>query len=190
MKSDSLPGRRGEIRTTRRLPEHFPKGIVVMNVVYVLAPDRTPLMPCSAVIARLLLTRGKAKVVRRTPFTIKLHTQPETTYTQPLTLGVDTGSSVIGSAVADEHGKVLYLSEVAIRNDIATTSDRASQTSSRSSQSQNEISPRSLVKSKKLHQNGKILAHHDEQNRGAPARNPLCASIVTDHVGGAGNGDL
>jgi hypothetical protein len=110
-----------EIRTTRRLPEHFPKGIVVMNVVYVLAPDRTPLMPCTSVIARLLLTRGKAKVVRRTPFTIKLHTQPATTYTQPLTLGVDTGSSVIGSAVADEKGTILYLSEVEIRNDIATT---------------------------------------------------------------------
>lgn len=92
-----------------------------MIVVYVLAPDRTPLMPCTPVIARLLLKEGKAKVVRRTPFTIKLRTQPETTYTQPLTLGIDTGSSVIGSAVADEHGKVLYLSEVALRNDIATT---------------------------------------------------------------------
>ncbi|HEX4207298.1 MAG TPA: RNA-guided endonuclease IscB, partial [Ktedonobacteraceae bacterium] len=99
-----------------------------MNIVYVLAPDRRPLMPCSSVIARLLLKEGKASVVRRTPFTIKLHTQPETTYTQPLTLGVDTGSSVIGSAVADEHGKVLYLSAAAIRNDIATTmKERATQ---------------------------------------------------------------
>jgi hypothetical protein len=39
-----------------------------MRVVYVLASDRTPLMPCSAVIARLLLKEGKAKVVRRTPY--------------------------------------------------------------------------------------------------------------------------
>jgi hypothetical protein len=73
------------------------------------------------VIARLLLKNGKAKVIRRTPFTIKLLAQPETTYTQVLTLGVDTGSSVIGSAIADENGKVLYLSEVAVRNDIAQT---------------------------------------------------------------------
>ncbi|MEO8955119.1 MAG: RNA-guided endonuclease IscB [Ktedonobacteraceae bacterium] len=92
-----------------------------MNVVFVLSPDGVPLMPCSCVIARLLLKEGKAKVVRRTPFTIKLLSQPESTYTQALTLGVDTGSSVMGSAVADDTGKVLYLSEVAIRNDIATT---------------------------------------------------------------------
>ncbi len=92
-----------------------------MNIVYVLAPDGTPLMPCSCVIARLLLKEGKAKVKRRTPFTIRLLTQPVTTYTQPLTLGLDTGSSVIGSAVANEQGQVLYLSEVSVRNDIAAT---------------------------------------------------------------------
>ncbi|HKF35335.1 MAG TPA: RRXRR domain-containing protein, partial [Ktedonobacteraceae bacterium] len=33
-----------------------------MNVVYVLSPDRAPLMPCSCAIARLLLKQGKAKV--------------------------------------------------------------------------------------------------------------------------------
>jgi len=96
------------------------KGIF-MNVVYVLAPDGTPLMPCTCVIARLLLKEGKAKVKRRTPFTIKLRTQPATTFTQPLTLGVDTGSSVIGSAVVTEGGQVVYLSEVTVRNDIAAT---------------------------------------------------------------------
>ena len=92
-----------------------------MNVVYVLSPDGVPLMPCSCVIARLLLKDGKAKVVHRTPFTIKLYTQPENPSTQALTLGIDTGSSVIGSAVADENGRVLYLSEVEVRNDIAAT---------------------------------------------------------------------
>jgi hypothetical protein len=90
-----------------------------MNVVYVLSPDRVPLMPCACVIARLLLKQGKAKVVCRMPFTITLLFQPEDTYAQPLTLGVDTGSAVVGSAVADENGKVLYLSEVEVRNDIA-----------------------------------------------------------------------
>ncbi len=90
-----------------------------MNVVSVLSPEGVPLMPCSCVIARLVLKEGKAKVVRRTPFTIKLLSPPESTSTQALTLGVDTGSSVIGSAVADDNGKVLYLSEVVIRNDIA-----------------------------------------------------------------------
>ena len=92
-----------------------------MMVVYVRGPNRTPLMPCTPVVARLLLKDGKAKVLRRTPFTIKLLAHPEESYTQPLTLGVDTGSSVIGSAVADQNGHVLYLSEVAVRNDIAQT---------------------------------------------------------------------
>lgn len=92
-----------------------------MSVVFVLAPNRTPLMPCHPAIARLLLKEGKAKVRRRTPFTIQLRTQPEQIYTQPLTLGIDTGSSVVGSAAADEQGNVFYLSEVELRNDIATT---------------------------------------------------------------------
>ncbi len=97
-----------------------------MTRVYVLAPDRTPLMPCSAVVARLLLKEGKAKVARRTPFTIKLYEPPERSYTQALTLGIDTGSSVIGSAVADEQGHILSMSEVEVRNDIATKmKDRA-----------------------------------------------------------------
>jgi hypothetical protein len=98
-----------------------------MNVVYVLSKEGKPLMPCCCAIARLLLKDGKAKVVRRSPFTIKLLVQIEQTYTHPLTLGVDTGSSVIGSAVADAEGHVVYLSEVTVRNNIATTmKERAS----------------------------------------------------------------
>jgi hypothetical protein len=99
----------------------FRKDSLLMPVVYVLAPDNVPLMPCSCVIARLLLKQKKATLVRRTPFTIRLHTQPEKIYTQPLTLGIDTGSAMIGSAVSDENGKVCYLSEVEVRNDIAAT---------------------------------------------------------------------
>ena len=91
------------------------------TVVYVLAPDRRPLMPCSCVIARLLLKEGKAKVLRRTPFTIKLFYEPETTSTQPLTLGMDTGSAVIAAAVSNEEGQIVYASEVHVRNDIADT---------------------------------------------------------------------
>ncbi len=63
-----------------------------MNIVYVLSKEARPLMPCSAAIARLLLKEHKAKVVRRTPFVIQLVASPATTYKQPLTLGVDTGS--------------------------------------------------------------------------------------------------
>src|SRR5574344_589672 len=87
-------------------------------MVYVINYDNQPLMPCSNVIARLLLKQGKAKVKRKTPFTIKLTYQTDN-YTQNLTLGIDTGSSKIGSAVVKENGDIVYLSQIEIRNDIA-----------------------------------------------------------------------
>jgi hypothetical protein len=87
-------------------------------MVYVINKDGKPLMPCSPIIARLLLKQGKAKCIKRCPFTIKLLYQT-TSYTQPLTLGIDTGSGKIGSAVVDDDNNVVYMSEVEIRNDVA-----------------------------------------------------------------------
>ena len=87
-------------------------------MVYVIGYDNKPLMPCVPVIARLLMKNGKAKCIRRTPFTIKL-LQPSSNYTQSLTLGIDTGSKVIGSAVTKENGNVVYVAETEIRNDIS-----------------------------------------------------------------------
>lgn len=86
--------------------------------VYVISNEGRPLMPCEPAIARLLLKSKRAKVVRREPFTIKLLYET-TNYVQNLTLGVDTGSGTIGTAVADEEGNVLYMSEVQVRNDIS-----------------------------------------------------------------------
>ena len=86
-------------------------------MVYVINQDGKPLMPCSNAIARLLLKQGKAKCVRQTPFTIKLN-YIATDFIQDLTLGIDTGSSKIGSSVVKNNGDVVYLSQVEIRNDI------------------------------------------------------------------------
>ncbi len=86
-------------------------------MVYVISKENKPLMPCSNVIARLLLKQGKAKVKSKQPFTIKLLYET-TNYTQILTLGVDTGSGTIGAAVATNNGKIVYASEVVVRNDI------------------------------------------------------------------------
>ena len=86
-------------------------------MVYVISIDGKPLMPCKPVIARLLLKQGKAKCIKRTPFTIKLLYQT-TNYTQDITLGVDTGSGKIGSSAVAENGNILYLSEIEVRNDI------------------------------------------------------------------------
>ena len=85
-------------------------------MVYVISKGGKPLMPCANVIARLLLKQKKAKVLRRTPFTIKLLYET-TTYTQEVVVGVDTGSSKLGCA-ATSNGNVLYVSEVEVRNDI------------------------------------------------------------------------
>ena len=87
-------------------------------MVYVISQNNKPLMPCSNPIARLLLKQSKAKVKQREPFTIKL-TYETTNYTQDLTLGVDTGSRTVGTAVSRNNGDIVYMSEVIVRNDIA-----------------------------------------------------------------------
>ena len=73
-------------------------------------------MPCSSAKARILLKKGKATVIRRTPFTIKL-LFGSSGYRQPITLGVDSGYSDIGlSAVSDK--KELYSADVKLRTNI------------------------------------------------------------------------
>jgi len=86
-------------------------------VVYVINRYGKTLMPTTSREARVLLKKGKAKCIKKTPFTIKLLFGCGGT-TQPLTLGIDTGSSKVGSAVVDENNNILYLSQVEIRNDI------------------------------------------------------------------------
>lgn len=95
-------------------------------MVYVLSEDREPLMPCKPAIARLLLKDGKAKCVKRTPFTLQL-LYTTTDYTQDLTLGMDTGSGKIGSAVVNEKDEVIYLSEIEVRNDVTKKMTRRAQ---------------------------------------------------------------
>ena len=73
-------------------------------------------MPTRPVIARLLLKEGKAKCIRRTPFTIKLLVDT-TEYKQEVVAGMDTGSKTIGCA-AITNGKVVYQSEIQIRQDV------------------------------------------------------------------------
>ena len=84
--------------------------------VYVISRDNKPLMPTTPARARKMLRDNKAAVVQRTPFTIKLTIQTKE-YTQPITLGVDAGSKVIGISATTECEE-LYSSEVALRTDI------------------------------------------------------------------------
>jgi 5-methylcytosine-specific restriction endonuclease McrA len=92
-------------------------------LVYVLNNQNRPLMPTTPVKARILLKQRRAKIVRALPFTIQLNYET-TTFVTPLTLGVDTGSSTLGSAVTDAEGNVLYMAEVELRNDITTKMEK------------------------------------------------------------------
>ncbi len=85
--------------------------------VYVLNCHGNPLMPTNPARARLLLKTGKARVVHRTPFTIQL-LFGSSGYRQEVVVGMDTGSSKIGIA-AIANGKVVYQSEVTVRNDVS-----------------------------------------------------------------------
>ena len=85
--------------------------------VYVINDNGQPLMPTQRFgKVRRMLSSGKAKVVNRCPFTIKLNYHAEEKV-QPVSLGIDAGSKVIGVSAGTED-KVLYEAEVELRNDI------------------------------------------------------------------------
>ena len=65
---------------------------------------------------RILLKSGKARVVKRTPFTIQL-TGTSKTFTQEVTLGVDAGSKHVGLS-ASTLKKELFSAELRPRNDV------------------------------------------------------------------------
>lgn len=94
-------------------------------VVYVVDKNGQPLMPThNGAKVRVLLKQKRAKVVLKCPFTIKLLYE-STSFTQPLTLGVDTGSKYIGSAVINDiTSEVVYESQTELRDDIKSKMDR------------------------------------------------------------------
>ena len=88
-----------------------------MQVVYVLNKDGLPLMPTHKLgKVRHLLKDGKAKVVKRSPFTIQLNYDCGN-HTQSITLGVDAGSKHIGLSASTKKEE-LYCSDVELRDDV------------------------------------------------------------------------
>ena len=86
-------------------------------MVYVLNINGQPLMPTTRHgKVKHLIREGKAKVVKRCPFTIQL-LYNNTTYVQPINLGVDAGSKHIGLSATTKN-KVLYEADVELRDDI------------------------------------------------------------------------
>ena len=75
--------------------------------VFVLGKNKRPLMPCSEKRARLLLERGRARVHRLVPFTIRLVDRTVCDCAlQPLELKIDPGSKTSGLALARHNDTV------------------------------------------------------------------------------------
>ena len=87
-----------------------------MPKVYVLNNNGHPLMPCDLGKARRLLREGRARVKRRTPFTIQLLYR-SSGYKQPIILGVDAGSKTVGLSASTQKEE-LFAAEMFPRNDI------------------------------------------------------------------------
>lgn len=86
-------------------------------MVYVLNIDGKPLMPTERHgKVRRLLREGKARVVRRMPFTIQLEYESKD-FVQPVSLGVDAGAAHIGVSATTPQ-KELFASQVELRTDI------------------------------------------------------------------------
>lgn len=84
--------------------------------VFVLDKHKKTLMPCSEKRARLLLKRGRARVHKMYPFTIRLvdRTQEESEL-QSIRLKLDPGSKTTGVAVTldgDKGTVVVFLGEI------------------------------------------------------------------------------
>jgi RRXRR protein/HNH endonuclease len=84
--------------------------------VYVRNLDGAALMPCTPAKSRKLLRAGKAKIITYRPFTIRLTWQCEG-QVQPVTCGIDKGSSVTGITCVG-NGAVLLAAEIHHRRDV------------------------------------------------------------------------
>ncbi len=76
-------------------------------MVFVLDKRKRPLMPCSEKQARQLLARGRARVARRAPFTIRLVDRTvEESRLQPAGVKLDPGSKTTGIALVRAEGRI------------------------------------------------------------------------------------
>ena len=85
--------------------------------VFVLSRSGKPLMPTTPRRARIFLKTRRARVVTREPFTIQPRFET-TTHTQPVTVGVDTGSHTVGLA-ATANREVVFQAEMRLRTDVS-----------------------------------------------------------------------
>jgi 5-methylcytosine-specific restriction endonuclease McrA len=105
---------RGEIKPA---PQNAERGV---TRTFVLSKDRQPLMPCSNARARILISKGLARIYRLFPFTIQL-TDRVSGEVQPVAIKFDPGADTTGLAIVREDPSdptrqtVLHLAEIAHR---------------------------------------------------------------------------
>lgn len=86
------------------------------DLIYVLAPDGTPLMPTKRKRhVDALLNAGKARIVSEVPMIVQMLYEVERN-TQPLYYETDCGRTNIGIAVIKEDGACVFLGECLTRN--------------------------------------------------------------------------
>jgi 5-methylcytosine-specific restriction endonuclease McrA len=90
---------------------------MLLTKVYVQTTQGKPLDPTTPARARLLVKRGRAKVVARMPFTIRLQDR-DTGYTNEVMLGVDSGYSQVGFSAVTQKEELLA-GELMLQNDMS-----------------------------------------------------------------------
>ena len=107
-----------------------------MSFVFVVDTDRQPLNPVHPGQARILLSSGKAAVLKRYPFTIVLKIRIEQPTLDLLRLKLDPGSKTTGLALlSDRSGQVVFAAELEHRGSTIKKSLDARRTVRRSRRS-------------------------------------------------------
>jgi 5-methylcytosine-specific restriction endonuclease McrA len=87
-----------------------------MSKVFVLDTNQRPLDPVHPGRARILLSEGKASVLKRFPFTLILKIEVTEPEVQPLRIKLDPGSKTTGIAIVnDATGEVVFAAELSHR---------------------------------------------------------------------------
>jgi len=89
-----------------------------MSYVFVVDADRQPMNPVHPGRARILLSSGKAAVLKRYPFTLILKMAAPEPQAEPLRMKLDPGSHTTGIAlVNDSSGEVVFAAELLHRGE-------------------------------------------------------------------------
>jgi 5-methylcytosine-specific restriction endonuclease McrA len=87
-----------------------------LSKVFVLDTNKRPLNPVHPGRARILLSTGKAAVIRRYPFTLILKQEVHNPTLQPLRVKIDPGSKITGMAIVnDASSEVVWAAELSHR---------------------------------------------------------------------------